>query len=65
MAFRNYSKTIPMCIQRDRPSQLDIEIDKVQEEYDIIDLQFSTHYDPTNGGSKYCAFLLLVKKENK
>ena len=64
MAFRNYKTTIPMCIQRDTPSQLDIEIDKVQSEYDIIDLQFSTHCTPL-GDQKYCALLLLAKKESK
>ena len=64
MAFRNYKKTKPLCLEASTPSELDIAIDKVQNDYDIIDLQFSTHYDPVEGG-RYCALLLLADKENK
>lgn len=64
MAFRNYKKTKPLCLEKSTPSDLDIAIDKVQNDYDIIDLQFSTHYDPVEG-SRYCALLLLANKENK
>ena len=64
MAFRNYKKTKPLCLEMSTPSDLDIAIDKVQNDYDIIDLQFSTHYDMVSG-AKYCALLLLADKESK
>lgn len=65
MAFRNYDKTKTLCLDENSPSDLDIKIDALQADYDIIDLQFSTHFDNTWKQPRYCALLLLSKKESK
>ena len=59
MAFRNYEKTKSCCIETTSPSDLEKAVDDIQERYDIIDLQFSTHYA---GQTKFCVFLLLAQK---
>lgn len=65
MAFRNYKEVKSKCIERYCPTDLDLAIDNIQTGYDIIDLQFSTHYDKKQDSSKYCALLLIAKKESK
>ena len=65
MAFRNYKKTKSLCIEKNTPTELDLAVDEIQDKYDIIDLQFSTHFDVIWKEARYCAFLLLSEKESK
>lgn len=62
MAFRNYPKTKSLVIQKDSAIDLEMAVDSIQNEYDIIDLQFSTHESKSFNGTRYCVFLLLAEK---
>ena len=64
MAFRNYEGIRCLCIERGTPVELADKIDELQETFDLVDLQFSTHFDNMFKESKYCALVLVKSKEN-
>ena len=58
MAFRNYKNVHPLCVVRTSAEELEKRIDEIQEKFDIIDLQYSTHCD-SNGVEKFSVLLLI------
>ena len=64
MGFRNYKQVKALCIERDSPSELSEKLDELQQEFDFIDLQFSTHYHQEFQKERYCALILITTKEN-
>lgn len=62
MKFREYDNVEPKVIVSSMTSLLESKIKQCEEKYDIIDLQFSTHYDPIWKRDCYCALLLVKGK---
>ncbi len=64
MAFRNYYGVRCLCIERDTPVELSDKIDELQDNFDLVDLQFSTHYHAEFKKDRYCALVLVKTKED-
>lgn len=64
MAFRDYKSVEPLCVVRETPLALEEALKELQEAFDFIDLQFSTHYDPSYKQERFCALLLVKSKES-
>lgn len=64
MKFREYTMVLPKVIKATSANALEQEIEKLDIEYDIIDLQYSTTGDLKNG-IEYSALLLIKDKELK
>lgn len=62
MKFREYGDTKPMVITCLNGNSLENEIEKVGNEKDIIDLQYSTGFDPREDVFWYSALLLVKEK---
>lgn len=62
MKFREYDNVKPKVIVASMDVILESKIEEYEEKYDIIDLQFSSHYDHTNKRNCYCALLLIKEK---
>lgn len=62
MSFRNYERVKSLCVVRPSASELDKRLDELQKTFDFIDLQFSTHFNPTMNEERFCALLLVQYK---
>jgi len=62
MKFREYGEVEPITISSGNHEGLDKKIEKIGQERDIIDLQFSTAFNHSKQVFMFSA-LLLVKKE--
>ena len=62
MKFREYGEVEPVVITCPNSDLLEDEIEKIGNEKDIIDLQYSTGFDPREGIFWYSALLLVKEK---
>lgn len=60
MTFRDYKYCIARCIVRDNADELESSINQLQERYNIIDLQYSTH--SFNGEERYSVLVIVTPK---
>ena len=59
MLFRQYGNIRPLCICRETSAELEERLDELGQQFDFIDLQFSTHYDSKLNQERFCALLLV------
>lgn len=64
MQFRGTGKVVAKVLYDYGPEELERKVEKYGEDYDIIDLQYSTH-GCADGLNMWSVFMLLRKKENK
>ena len=64
MKFREYDNVKPLVLVAGMDVLLQEKIEECDKKYDIIDLQFSSHYDYGTKREKYCALLLVKEKWN-
>lgn len=62
MKFREYDNVKPLVLVASMDVLLQQKIEECDKKYDIIDLQFASHYDPSTKREKYCALLLVKEK---
>ena len=62
MKFREYTDVKPLILTASMDILLQDMIEDCDKKYDIIDLQFSSHYDHGTKLEKYCALLLVKEK---
>lgn len=62
MLFREYKNVKPVCLCCESAELLEYKIERLGERYDIIDLQFSTHFEQFWKEEKFCALLLVAPK---
>ena len=62
MSFRNYQDVRSVCICCESARELENRLDELQQQFDFVDLQFSTHFDNSFKQERFCVLLLAAPK---